>query len=132
VAVPRGNYTGEITTSTTFAFGLVLGWSVGWGVLALVGSSIIADLVRRKPFRKVLFNAGQYALAIGAAGLVYTALGGTPKVQLSDLPPMIAAASVFFAVNTFLTAVAIGLTQGIGVREHLRRNLVFNIAVSGV
>ena len=132
VTVPRGNDTEEITTSTTFAFGLVLGWGVGWGVSSLVGATIIADIVRRKPLRKIFFNAGQYALAIAGAGLVYTALGGTPAIRMLDLPPMIAAAATFFVVNNTLTAIAIGLTQGIPIYEHIKHNIAFNAAVSGV
>jgi len=132
VTVPRSNDTEEITTSTTFAFALVLGWGVGWGVTSLVVASIIADSVRRKPLRKILFNAGQYALAIGTAALVYTALSGSPSMGATDLPAFLAAGVTFFVINSTLTAVAIGLTQGIPVREHIRHNIAFNAAVAGV
>src|SRR5213076_2430044 len=84
ITVPRGNDTEEITTSTTFAFGLLLGWGVAWGMTALV-----ADIVRQKPMRKILFNAGQYALAIGGAGLVYAALGGIASIRIRDLLPIL-------------------------------------------
>jgi signal transduction histidine kinase len=132
VTVPRSNDTEEITTSTTFAFALVLGWGVGWGVTSLVVASIIADCVRRKPLRKILFNAGQYALAIGAAALVYTALSGSPSMAATDLPAFVAAGVTFFVINSTLTAVAVGLTQGIPAREHIRHNIAFNAAVAGV
>jgi len=132
ITVPRGNDTEEITTSTTFAFGLVLGWGVGWAVTSLVGATIVADLVRRKPLRKIFFNAGQYALAIGGAGVVYTALGGSAAIRMSDLLPMLAAAATFFVINNTLTAIAIGLTQGIPIVEHIRHNILFNAGVAGV
>src|SRR2546421_11606507 len=71
LTVPRRDAHAAVTTSPTLAFGLLLGWGVGWALVALVGSAVIADVVRRKPLRKVFFNAGQYALAIGVSGLVY-------------------------------------------------------------
>jgi len=132
VTVPRSNDTEEITTSTTFAFALILGWGVGWGITALVGASIIADCVRRKQLRKILFNAGQYTLALGCAGLVYTALSGSPSIGMSDLPAILAAGVTFFVINSTLTAVAVGLTQGVRIRDHIRHNIVFNTAVAVV
>ena len=132
ITVPRGNDTEEITTSTTFAFGLLLGWGVAWGMTALVVASLVADIVRQKPLRKILFNAGQYALAIGGAGLVYAALGGIASIRIRDLLPILAAASTFFVVNNSLTAVAIGLTQGIPILTHIRHNFAFKAAMAGV
>ncbi|MFN2544096.1 MAG: sensor histidine kinase [Actinomycetota bacterium] len=132
LTIPRGTDTEEVTTSSTFAFGLVLGWGVGWGVTALVASTVIADLIRRKPPRKIVFNAGQYALAIGAAGVTYTALGGKAAIGAGDLPPMLAAAAAFFIVNNTLTAIAVSVTQGTSIVDHIKANIVFNAMVSGV
>jgi signal transduction histidine kinase len=132
LTVRRGDDTEEITTSTTFAFGLVLGWGVGWGVISLVGATIVADIVRRKPLRKIFFNAGQYALAIGGTGVVYAALGGGPSITTSDLLPVAVAAATFFVLNNTLTAIAIGLAQGIPVVDHIRKNIAFKVAVAGV
>jgi signal transduction histidine kinase len=132
LTIPRGNDTEEVTTSTTFAFGLALGWGVGWGLTALVCSTIIADLVRRKPARKIFFNAGQYALSIGAAGITYTALGGHRLLDTGDLPAVAAAAGAFFVVNNTLTAIAVSLTQGVSIVQHIEHNIRFNAMVSGV
>jgi signal transduction histidine kinase len=56
------------------------------------------------------FNAGQYALSVGAAGLVYVALGGTHAVTAASLLPYLAAALVFYLLNTVLTDIGIGLS----------------------
>src|SRR5207247_5228441 len=55
-----------------------------------------------------------------------------PSINATDLPALLAAGVTFFVINSTLTAVAVGLTQGIPVREHIRHNIAFNAAVAGV
>src|SRR5688500_17378311 len=48
---------GEVTTSTCFALALMLAGGPAVATVGLLAASILADLVVRKPLRKVAFNA---------------------------------------------------------------------------
>ena len=71
ISVPRGDEVDELTASTTFAFALMIGFGTPAAVVAQVIASMIADILLHKSPWKVAFNAGQYALSLGAAGAVY-------------------------------------------------------------
>jgi diguanylate cyclase (GGDEF)-like protein len=64
------NESSEITASWAFAFALLLVESTLVAIVAMAGASILADLVHRKKFTRVTFNAAQLALSLGAAGFV--------------------------------------------------------------
>ena len=137
IKVHRGQVVDEITTSTTFAFALMLGWGTAAGIAALVVSSVLGDGLQRKPPLKVAFNAGQYALSLGTAGLLFYGLGGAGHPiaggtwpSAGELLPLVASAAVFFILNQILPGVAVGLAGGVPLVEHLRRNLAFDAAVS--
>src|SRR6266536_3577569 len=68
IVLPKRGPAEEIATSTTFTLALLLGWGLGPAALALVAGSVTGDLVARKPPKKLLFNAAQLTLAMGAAG----------------------------------------------------------------
>src|SRR6266542_864828 len=60
-----------ITCSNPFAFAVLLGWGAKAAILAYAAASVIGDLAHHKPLKKLSFNAAQYALSLGAAGVVY-------------------------------------------------------------
>ncbi|TMQ60406.1 MAG: hypothetical protein E6K76_01860 [Candidatus Eisenbacteria bacterium] len=74
----------------------------------------------RRIWYKALFNAGQNVLALSAAGVVYTRLGGVPLAGQGNLPveslsvslivPWVAASIAYFVVNTILVAGAVALS----------------------
>lgn len=130
ITVTRRDDVEEITTSTTFAFALVIGSGTTGAIAALALSSVVADLIHRKPLWKVLFNLAQYSLAIGAAGGVYAALGGPSHVAVHSLAPMLAAAVTFFVVNNVLTGIAVGLAQGVPVLGYIVGDLWFQAAIA--
>jgi hypothetical protein len=107
---------GEETFSTPFAFALLLVYGVPEVVVVQVLASLVADLIRRRPIDRILFNAAQLALSWVAAGAVFEALGGTglggPEgLQASDLPAIVASAFVFFVANSSLVRTAEALLQ---------------------
>jgi signal transduction histidine kinase len=134
------------TMSQPFAFALVLGWGTPAGVVALGACSALADLAGGRAARKVVFNSAQLALAIGAAGLVYTLAGGSPGASgdhpggsLDSSGPSLAAfaaaALAFFVVNNLLVEAvlvlaarrgpALGqLRQGVGLRAFVSAMLL--------
>lgn len=105
----------QITMSRPFALALLTGWGIPATVIIFVIASVVSDLNQRrtnkKPFIRIPFNAAQYALSIGAAGVVYQALGGRPSLALAQVPAFIAAAAVLIVVNRLLVRVAVALHE---------------------
>jgi diguanylate cyclase (GGDEF)-like protein len=138
VKVVRSGAEGEITTSTTFAFAVLLLAGPACAVVALVCAGLVADLVHRKPAAKLLFNASQYAIALTASALVLEALTGVPRVGEPlpfvpvELPGILAAATAFFVVNVALVGVAIALGQDIRVGRYLVQDWFFQVSTGGL
>src|SRR4051812_26468401 len=63
---------GEVTTSTTFALAAMLVAGPLAGLVALGMANVLADTIARKPLQKILFNVFQYAITVGAVGVVLT------------------------------------------------------------
>lgn len=126
ISVPRrGGEIDEVSASTTFAFAVMIGFGTAPAVLAQVVSSVIADLILHKSPWKIAFNAAQYTLSLGSAGLLYHAMGGDLASGASSLIPFALSALVFFVLNTTITDVAAGLAGGLGLRDYIAKDLVF-------
>src|SRR6266545_6530857 len=110
VVLRGGTSTG--TTAEAFAFAILLGWGTASATFALVIGLIIADILRRAPAERLLFNVGQYSLLMAAAGGVYEVLGGGRPFTVRDLPALVAAALVFFLGNLALVGVVTALAYG--------------------
>jgi signal transduction histidine kinase len=120
IGIPREHEVDEITVSTTFTFAVLIAFGTAPAVIVQVVASIAADVVARKAPWKSVFNAAQYALSVGAAGATYFLLGGTHAVTAMSLLPYLAAAFVFYLLNTVLTDIGIGLS----IDESLPRYLL--------
>jgi diguanylate cyclase (GGDEF)-like protein len=123
VPVTHRHRGGFATTSTAFAFAILLGWGLVAGVVVQAAASAVADISGRKtPWYKVVFNAAQLAMAIAAAGLAVQALvgpgplitGGT--ASLTDVLVLVPAGAAFFVVNNLLTGTVIALAQNARLR----------------
>jgi len=86
-----------------------------WTSVLLVGAgSAAAEISRRKPGIKLIFNVAQFVLSASAACVVYLWLGGK-ALQLDKsfvLLPHSVAVVTFLLVNTLSVAAAIGLAEG--------------------
>ncbi|HXF35693.1 MAG TPA: ATP-binding protein, partial [Actinomycetota bacterium] len=137
IRVPRASEVEEVSTSTTFAFALLLGFGGRIAALSLAVASAVADLAHRKPPWKALFNVGQYTLSVGAARAVYLLLGGVVAFHGADvvagrnLLAVAASAAAFFVVNDALTGIALALAEGQPVLRYLRRDLLFQSTTAG-
>ncbi len=116
-------HTKEVVVTSTFAFAMVPVVGTGIAVLAHAATSILGDLVFRKPPVKVAFNAAQSGLALGAGGLVYTAVGGTHGLAGRGLPAFVAGAAVFALLNHALVGTVVALAEGTPVRAGILSNL---------
>ena len=117
----------EITTSTTFAFALLILYGIGPACVALAVASAIGDLRQHKSIWKTLYNVSQYMLALGAAGAVYALFGAPNHVSVAHLPAVAAAGFAFYLVNEALVWVAVGLPHRESLLGYIRRDFVFQI-----
>jgi diguanylate cyclase (GGDEF)-like protein len=134
IRVARHNFEEEITVSTALSFAILLWVGALWAVLAQAIASVTADVREGKPISRVLFNVGQYTLAISAAAAVLhlwhgPRYGEHPIVE-GQLPLFALAAVVFFAVNSLLVTTAYSLSQGVGVRGQWLRDIGFNLGTT--
>ena len=123
----------EITTSTTFAFAMLLSLGAAPAILMLAGSSVVADLRRRKPLSRILFNLSQFAICLHLAGL---AIGdrltlADQSASGDDVARIAASALIFFLTNNILIGVVIGFASG-NVLPYLVREFKFHTATAGV
>ena len=129
---------GEVTTSTTFTFAMLLAAGPACAFVALVGSSVLADLIKGKAPTKLLFNCCQYAITITAAAVVLGALTEVPRVgeefhfAPNDLPGILVAATVFFVVNSTLVATVIALSQDMRIGRYLVQDWFFQVSTGGL
>jgi diguanylate cyclase (GGDEF)-like protein len=121
---------GEETFSTPFVFALLLCYGIPEAVAVQVVASLVADVVRRRPADRILFNLAQLAISWVLAGLALEALGGTGlsnggEFEAADIPAVVVAAVVFFAANSAFTRTAEALLQNGSIAHHLRDDLWF-------
>ena len=125
IRLPYGE--GEITTSTTFAYAVLLSAGLAPAIVALAIGSAITDALRSRSAWKLAFNVGQYTLALSASALVLVAFSDVPTgphhFTASDLPAILAGGAVFFLLNNALAGTASAIAAGDNVLRHLRNDL---------
>ena len=122
--------------STPFGFAILLVYGLPEVVVVQLLASLVADLIRRRPADRLIFNLAQLAISWLAAGLVLEAAGGTHlegggDLQASDLPAITLAAATFFVVNSTLVRTAEALLENIPIVDHLRADMLFRIWSAG-
>jgi signal transduction histidine kinase len=111
IVLPRSRDLEAITTTTCLCLALLLGWGLAPTALVLAASSIASDVFHRKAPQKVLFNAGQYAIAVAVGGGVLLALGARPPFEVRQLPAFFVAATIYLLVNKALVGIVVALHQ---------------------
>lgn len=122
VELPVGGYA---TAGTVFDFPMVLllgpFWTAAVDVVATLG---VQGLWLRKPVERVLHNAALYTLTYFATAAAWVLAGG----QLGqmhfprDAWPLVVAGAVYFATNSVLVSMVLGLTVGPNPLRIWRRN----------
>jgi diguanylate cyclase (GGDEF)-like protein len=123
------NSHGAVTTSTSFAFAVLLLSGPVAAALVLVLATAIADSLERKGWMKLLYNAGQYTLSAAAAGVAVHLLSGQHilidegRVEAADVVPLVAAMVTFYLVNSTLVGGVIGLSLRAPLVKSIGREL---------
>jgi diguanylate cyclase (GGDEF)-like protein/putative nucleotidyltransferase with HDIG domain len=83
----------------------------------------------RNPAYKTLFSMATLAVSVAAAGATYTGFGGTyGSLPASPLQPLMAAAMIYFLVNSFAVAAAFALSRGRAVLRVWHDNFLWAIS----
>ena len=105
---------GSITIGFPIDFVIILVYGPALAMLITAISAIISEVLEKKTsWYKVIFNASQYALSVGVAGLTYQFVGGVVGFQnffKFALPAALCALS-YCVVNSILVAMVISLSQ---------------------
>jgi diguanylate cyclase (GGDEF)-like protein len=109
--IVMAKYGGDpVSISQAFAFAALYIWGWAPAVLLIAVAMLIGELVERKRWWKLLFNVGQYALAIFVAGLMLThgqnlGMGvGTPGMDLKGILWIVLTWIAFHLLNLALVA----------------------------
>ena len=138
IVVPRGDSIDEITVSTTLTLVLALLGPLWLAVLAQLVGVALEDLRVRKDLVKVTFNMAQYAVTLLLARAVFCLVSGEPLLAAAPLdlpahlPAAVLAGITYFLVNNGLAGTVSALASGQPVLAHLRGDVRFQVATSGV
>jgi diguanylate cyclase (GGDEF)-like protein len=135
--VQRRDEGGAVTTSSTFAFAILLTAGPLAAVLAQGLACILADGLLRKGWLRGVFNTGQYILSLVAAYAVLSVVAGGGMVTeavlgVEQLPALLAAGVVMFVCQALLTSGAVALASGERFTDRLRGDFLFNASTAGV
>ena len=126
----------ETSFSTAFSFALLFSHGTEATVLVATACLVAADVVRRRMPVKLAYNAAQYALSWGAAGVVFTALAGTPDPgtpqPLSELWALAPGGLAFVLVNGGLGGLPAALIAGGPAWPQLRHSYAFALSTTAV
>jgi hypothetical protein len=127
----------ETSFSTAFSFALLFSHGTAITVVVATACLVAADLARRRVAVKLAYNAAQYAVSWGAAGVVFTALAGAPdpalaEPPLGDLWALIPAGLAFVLLNGGLGALPGALIADGPAWPHLRHSYAFAFTTNAV
>jgi diguanylate cyclase (GGDEF)-like protein len=126
-----------VTTSSVFAFALLLMFGLWAAVVAQGLASLVSDALHRKGAMRSVFNAGQYLVSLVGAALVLD-LTGTPaydggsEIGIPALLAVLVAGAVLFLLQHSLTCGAVALSGGGRWLQTLRGDLALNASTAGV
>jgi len=109
------------TGSVSVNFGISLASLIIFGpstaiIVTFISIFNIREFVKRVPYYRHIFNAGQYLISMGISSLVFEAIYDrsiTDFFDVKNIAYILAAAYIFFFLNTLLTARAISINEGI-------------------
>jgi len=113
VDLPMG---GAISIGFPVDFVLILVYGPALAMLITALGALIGEIIERerRSWYKIIFNATQYALSVGVAGLVYQYAGGIIGFQnfIKFIFPAALCAFVYCFINLILVTIVISLAQG--------------------
>jgi diguanylate cyclase (GGDEF)-like protein/putative nucleotidyltransferase with HDIG domain len=132
VDMPMGAGTSCISLSYVVDFTALLLFGPGPTMLIAVTSGWSQCTLRmqeRNPIYKTLFSMATLAASVAAAGATYTWLGGTyGTLPAAPLQPLMAAATIYFLVNSLAVAAAFALSSSRSVFRLWHDNFLWTVS----
>jgi len=120
--------TGSVSINTAIFFTSLILFGPSTAILVTAFSILnIREFVKKVPYYKHLFNAGQYLISVGTASLVFEITYNRDVVNFfnpTNIGLVILAAFICFLLNTILTAVAISISE----RKNFINIWIYNFA----
>ena len=129
IVTPGRSHPESGTAATTFCFAALLYWGFPVAGMLRTITILVVALVRRQAMFRAAFNAAQFTLSLGAAGLVLAAMGIHPRPPVPWVPAggqlaaVVLAALAYFAVNFVLVGVAVAFRSRAPVPATFRKTL---------
>ena len=109
------------TGSVSVNFGISLASLIIFGpstaiIVTFISIFNIREFIKRVPYYRHMFNAGQYLISMGMASIVFEIAhnqNSTDFFSAKNIGFILIAAYIFFFLNTILTAVAISISEKI-------------------
>jgi len=117
---------GSITIGFPIDFVIILVYGPAIAIWITFLGEILGELInRRTTWYKAFFNASQYALSVGVAGLVYQFVGGVVGSQdfLKYVLPAALCAFTYCVINSILVAIVISFAQQVKLTMVWRVNI---------
>jgi putative nucleotidyltransferase with HDIG domain len=117
---------GRVTIGFPIDFVVILVYGPAFAICVTFLGEILGELFNRKSiWYKTLFNAFQYALSAGVAGMVYQGLGGiVGAVDLSNyIIPAVICAVVYYLINLNLFMIVISLAEEVPILSVWKKRL---------
>ena len=105
----------DMTISFAVQLSAVILLGTGQAVFTIILATLIVEILAKKPWSRILFNAGQYGLSLFITGTVFHLLklsSGVPLDIIVDLPAVVVSVAVYFLANTFFISAVISLRTG--------------------
>jgi putative nucleotidyltransferase with HDIG domain len=130
---------GRVTIGFPIDIAVILIYGPAFAICVTFMGEILGDIFNRKTiWYKTLFNASQYALSAGVAGIVYQKLGGVfGLVNISNyiIPAAICAIS-YFLINSNLFIIGFSLSEEMSIlsvwEKQIRGTLATYIALAPI
>ncbi|MGH7665420.1 MAG: HD-GYP domain-containing protein [Gemmatimonadaceae bacterium] len=98
-------------------------------IVAAAASTLVVQLLARRPAIKVAFNVAQYSFSVAIAVIVYRLLGGAPLLRSEEYAvlPYVAMFAAFIVANTTAVSAAVAISEGRRVGDVWRENTLGTI-----
>jgi len=117
---------GSITIAFPIDFLLILVYGPALAMLIAALGALIGETIERKiSWDKVIFNASQYALTVGIAGIAYQQAGGVIGAQniFRFILPAAICALTYCIVNTTLFIMVVSFAQNVRIKTIWRTSI---------
>ncbi len=138
IATPGRPAGWSAAASRSITLGVMLFWGFPIAVMLRAIAVVVGGVAQRHAPQRIIFNAAQLSLSLGAAALVLFAFGDSPTPRDPWMPHdgsgsvLLLAALAYFLLNFAMVAVAQSLRTRSPIRSVVEANLRYQIAASVV